>query len=908
MKNLLTAIVAFLISSFFCNVFAQMPPKQGIIPPADFYDFQKILRSDYPNGYYAEKFREREQIREQIENGILPKTALAADSIKAINLMGEYSNFSGFYSQQQFQEKLFDGPNPTGTLNEFYSEISYNQLYFTGDSKGWFTLPRTFEDYVGSNQGRSVTGGPRFVWELIQAADPTVNFADYIQYYDGSGKPHIGFISVVHAGAGAEAGANNIWSHKWTFRVYMNQPYVTNDVDPQSGYNVIIDGDYAIMPERNGGSNSSGTIIEIGVFAHEYGHIFGLPDLYDTDNSSEGLGNWCLMAGGAWGGNGSTPQTPVHMSAWCKKKLGWVTPVNITSYQMGLVVPNAEENPVVYRMWKDGTVGSQYFLIENRQKIKFDKNLYSPGFLIYHVDENIQNNQNENHYMVDVEQADGLRDLNNGQNRGDARDPFPGATNNTEFDWDTNPNSKDYSLQNTFVSVRNIHRDNLNMVGDFGLGLRPGAFAYVIPKSINFGEVETGTNSRIDSVKIINYGNQDIVFSDIANNFEEFSFESDVTFPIILHSLDSVKLHFRFSPTDSGSFSVVYPVTSNDSGFVGITLSGSAYDVAEAIPNGYYASAGSGSNGAILSFNPITGAGTSLGLSGVTGVSSITVNPKNGKLFALLSSTVYTQVLKISAADGAAHSVFTTSNPILTAIAFDTSGTMYGITRDGELFNIDLNNNSTTFIVDAVGSYLSMAFNPLTNELWATSRAVQQPNRDAILKVNFLTGDTIIVGHTGLGKQTNAIVFNSSLELFGVIGGVNEENSLININTSTGTGSVIGLTGFKNVLGLAYNPSLTSVDEDLNTLIIPTVYELEQNYPNPFNPNTTIRYQIPQDGFVTLKIYDILGSEIATLVNEEKTAGRYEVNFNASSLSSGVYIYKIQSGSFINSKKMLLLK
>ena len=89
---------------------------------------------------------------------------------------------------------------------------------------------------------------------------------------------------------------------------------------------------------------------------------------------------------------------------------------------------------------------------------------------------------------------------------------------------------------------------------------------------------------------------------------------------------------------------------------------------------------------------------------------------------------------------------------------------------------------------------------------------------------------------------------------------------------------------------------------------IPITYELSNNFPNPFNPSTTIRYQIPQDGIVTLKIYDILGSEVATLVNEEKVAGKYEVNFNASSLASGVYIYKIQAGSFINSKKMILLK
>ena len=98
---------------------------------------------------------------------------------------------------------------------------------------------------------------------------------------------------------------------------------------------------------------------------------------------------------------------------------------------------------------------------------------------------------------------------------------------------------------------------------------------------------------------------------------------------------------------------------------------------------------------------------------------------------------------------------------------------------------------------------------------------------------------------------------------------------------------------------------ITSIDDPIEPIID---YDLIQNFPNPFNPSTTIRYQIPQDGIVTLKIYNILGSEVATLVNEEKVAGHYEVNFNANSLSSGVYFYKIQAGGFISSKKMILLK
>ena len=123
-----------------------------------------------------------------------------------------------------------------------------------------------------------------------------------------------------------------------------------------------------------------------------------------------------------------------------------------------------------------------------------------------------------------------------------------------------------------------------------------------------------------------------------------------------------------------------------------------------------------------------------------------------------------------------------------------------------------------------------------------------------------------------------------------------------------------GKTYGKETNGLLAAPYYESSDEELykqggiDELEIPNIYALGQNYPNPFNPNTTINYQLPQDGFVTLKVYDILGNEVKSLVSEQKSAGTYEVNFDASSLSSGVYIYKIQAGNFVSSKKMILLK
>ena len=89
---------------------------------------------------------------------------------------------------------------------------------------------------------------------------------------------------------------------------------------------------------------------------------------------------------------------------------------------------------------------------------------------------------------------------------------------------------------------------------------------------------------------------------------------------------------------------------------------------------------------------------------------------------------------------------------------------------------------------------------------------------------------------------------------------------------------------------------------------IPNEFALMQNYPNPFNPSTKIRYSLPEVSFASITIYDMLGNEVATLINDEQAAGSYEVDFNATGLSSGMYFYKLQAGSFIETKKMLLLK
>ena len=100
----------------------------------------------------------------------------------------------------------------------------------------------------------------------------------------------------------------------------------------------------------------------------------------------------------------------------------------------------------------------------------------------------------------------------------------------------------------------------------------------------------------------------------------------------------------------------------------------------------------------------------------------------------------------------------------------------------------------------------------------------------------------------------------------------------------------------------------SGISEVYDEKYIPNEYNLLQNYPNPFNPTTNIQYSLREAGFVTIKIFDILGREIATLVNEEKSAGIYVINFDSSIIPSGIYFYQIQSGNFIETKKMVLSK
>ena len=141
-------------------------------------------------------------------------------------------------------------------------------------------------------------------------------------------------------------------------------------------------------------------------------------------------------------------------------------------------------------------------------------------------------------------------------------------------------------------------------------------------------------------------------------------------------------------------------------------------------------------------------------------------------------------------------------------------------------------------------------------------------------------------------------------------GGNDNENSVGTDHFITMTAPMLSGT-VENVFGTMGEHTLIDVivSDVANELPgIPVTYELAQNFPNPFNPSTNIRFSIPESGLVKLKVYNVMGEEVATLLNEQKNAGNYEVQFDASRLASGVYFYSIITDNFVSTKKMVLLK
>ena len=287
----------------------------------------------------------------------LRQTMMVSGTTHVPVLMGKFSNTGADpYPTDSLQAKLFGAP-PAASMTSLYHEMSYGNLNLVGNVFGWFQVSNVDTYYEGPSGCYGLCGNAKtgqYILEVLQLADPTVDFSIYDN--DGpDGVPNSGdddgyvdFVAIVQPELGAECGTNNIWSHRWTvtgWPEFGGQPYTTND--PRAGGGFIQVLDYTIQPAL-GSANGCGTgIIEIGVFCHEFGHAFGLPDLYDGSGSA-GIGHWGLMGSGNW----NTPTNPAHFDAWCKSQLGWIVPFDVTTMGCGdfCSLPSSELTPEAWKL------------------------------------------------------------------------------------------------------------------------------------------------------------------------------------------------------------------------------------------------------------------------------------------------------------------------------------------------------------------------------------------------------------------------------------------------------------------------------------------------------------------------------------------------------------------------------
>jgi len=369
----------------------------------------------------------------------------ALGSVKSLVILARFSDQAAFITQAQFSNLLnqvgYSTDGAVGSVRDYYLDVSGRQLTIDSTVSSWVALPRNESFYGADIPGGGDSSPYQLVRDAVRALDTSgFDFRPFDVDRDGE----IDMLTIIHSGLGQEYAANPttcVWSQ-------------VVDLTPPETVDGIRISWAAIAPERR---FSTSSITRIGVVCHEMAHILGLPDLYDLDGSSWGIGVWGLMGAGAWGGDALSPERPVHPCCWSKVKLGWIVPTEIDGADSPVSVPEIEKSGAsgVFKIsceMRDG----EYLLIENRRNVGFDLELPGSGLLIWHIDDDLPWNDDETHYMVGLLQADGAKDLEKKANMGDAGDPFPGSRNKRSLDDTTTPNTVSYYYGPTHIAISNI--------------------------------------------------------------------------------------------------------------------------------------------------------------------------------------------------------------------------------------------------------------------------------------------------------------------------------------------------------------------------------------------------------------------------------------------------------------------
>ena len=318
------------------------------------------------------------------------------------------------------------------------------------------------------------------------------------------------------------------------------------------------------------------------------------------------------------------------------------------------------------------------------------------------------------------------------------------------------------------------------------------------------------------------------------------------------------------------------------------------------------------SRGSLWSIDPTAGTVKSHGEVFVPDIRSLAIRPATNDMYGVSSDSSRSTFYRISCDSGSTVPIRDISLGDIRAIAFKNRDTLYCGTTTGKLYRLNFPSGEAVLVGTASDlNYWALSFSP-SGKLWASARH----NDDSIYVVNTSTAAAKSIGTIGFFAIPRSIAFNSAGVPYCLIDNGSGEDYLATLDTLTGAATPVSENplGVNNLSAIAMrSDAVVSVSQRLSVQV-PQTFSLSQNYPNPFNPTTVISYQLPVNSKVTLKIYDVLGREVATLVNEEQSAGWKEVQWNANA-ASGVYFFRIEAVSvnsparnFVQARKMLLLR
>ncbi len=726
-----------------------------------------------------------------------------------------------------FNQISYTANGATGSVKDYYLENSYNQLNITTTVVGPYTASHNMAYYGADNGYSHSIRAKELVTEAVNAANPTVNYADF----DNDGNGSVDGIYVIFAGYGQEAGgpADAIWSHK------------------SSIFPITLDGKtintYSCSPELR--FNQGEYITRIGVICHEFGHVLGAPDYYDTDYATggqyDGTGDWDLMAGGSWNNGG---KTPAHHNAYTKVvTYNWASPTILNAASQ-ITLDNAAEYPNSFYRYNT-TTPDEYFLIENRQRVKFDAFIPGHGMIIYHVDKNyintagnsINTTNHQGMYPVCANASGNPPTAYGTINSGGC--PFPGTGARTSFTDATTPNSKSWANANTAKPITDITENNAHKTVSFAfMGGYSCSLTTVQASNLTYSSVTTNSMT-------LNYtrgnGNKLLIIAKEGLYVNaSLSLGSTYTADTVFGSGQEI---------GTGNY-VVYNGTGDSVTITGL-LPGTNYHFAcyefNTTENCYLLPplAGNRTTDYILPLaaGPITGnTSVCIGESNVT----YTVPP-------ITYATYYIWMLP-SGVSGYSTTNSINVNVLSSAVSGDI--TVKGSNPSGS----------------GAHSTIALTVKPIP----ATPTITQNGNT--------LTSDATNGNQWYLQQPTTPL---STTDTF--------------IPSQIGTYYVIVTeNGCQSAPSNSIHYNQTGITENSkNSLNI-------RVYPNPFTDKTTIEYTLTENEDVELTVIDITGQELIKSLNQKQNKGNQSVVIDASKLSSGIYFYNLKAGNTLQKGKLII--